>query len=397
MIEDIINALQNYRLNKTRTFLSLLGVIIGVASVIVVTTLGQSASKNIVASFGDSGLDLIEVRQGFRKAQPGQAPLVFNDALRTEFEKSIPGIKNIYYSNNIGGSLRYDSTEISVSIAAVEYGYIDALAFDLEKGNLFSVSDTVVGTQNIILGSKTAESLFPYEDPIGKTIFLLSGKIRYGFTVIGVLKSKTGGFDSPDNSAFVTRGFYTKKIEAHPTGASMTLQIYDQNKSPEIVKAIEAFIEKKTGTADSVFIISLATMLDQFNDVMKTINLLLSGIAGISLLVGGIGIMNIMIVTVTERKKEIGIRKALGATGKAIRSQFLVEAAVITLSGGILGIFFGLTIGASATYFLKWKFVVSMQSIGLSFLVSVLIGVFFGFHPASRAAKLDPVQALASE
>jgi putative ABC transport system permease protein len=265
----------------------------------------------------------------------------------------------------------------------------------LDYGSFFSVSDEVQGAQVIIISSEAAEALFPEGDAIGKPIILTTGNQPFGFVVVGVLAAQSAGFE---NAAFyVPRGFYRKKIEPSPIPAELSLETMGNEYATSVTTAIREFIKEKTGDEYAVRVMSMQSMLDQYDEVTGTMSLLLSGIAAISLLVGGIGIMNIMIVTVTERKKEIGLRKAIGASPFAIRTQFLVESAAITLLGGILGIIVGIGISAAVVFVMNWKFSVQSEACLLAFLFSAFVGIFFGFNPASRAAKLDPVEALSAE
>ncbi len=398
MFEDLYNAIQNFRLNKTRTLLSLLGVIIGVASVIIITTLGQSATQNIKGSFGSSGLDIVRLSTGFsnRRVSSGQT-ITFNEEFRTTLWDVIPHLNKIYYNNTLSGSVSYGDVSVSSSITAIEYQYLEMNKFELEYGEFFNVSDSVQGQQKIIIGPEVASSLFPQGDAVGKTVILITSNIRFGFEVVGVLKEQSSGFESTASAMYIPRGFYDKKISPSANAGTIVLQLTDQSYATEVVNIIKEYAEDKTGQTNSLQVMSMQSMLEQYDEVMGTVSLLLSGIAAISLLVGGIGIMNIMIVTVTERRKEIGIRKALGATPNAIRMQFLVESATISLLGGIFGIFFGLVLSGVITYVMDWAYAVQWSACLVAFLFSAFVGVFFGLNPASRAAKLDPVEALASE
>ncbi len=396
MFEDFYNALQNFKLNKTRTFLSLLGIIIGVASVIVITTLGQSATDNIKKSFGSSGLDQVSLSQGFMNRR-GVTGITFNDNFRSELWDYIPHIKSIYYNNSLSATLMYGDISASANATAIEYGFLEMNNYELEEGTSFSVTDTIEGTQKAIIGSELAESLFPEGSAIGKSVIMTISNVRFGFEIIAVLKSQSSGFSSTGSAVYIPRGFYTKKIMPSQIANSIVLQLTDQNHATRVVEAIKNYAKEKTGQDNMLQVMSMQSMLDQYDQVLGTVSLLLSSIAAISLLVGGIGIMNIMIVTVTERRKEIGIRKALGASPNAIRLQFLVESASISLLGGILGILFGLLLSFIATYVLDWVFSVQFVFCLIAFLFSAFVGVFFGLSPAARAAKLDPVEALASE
>lgn len=396
MFEDFTNALQNFKMNKIRTILSLLGVIIGVASVIIITTLGQSATENIKGSFGSSGLDIVRISQGFMNRRSG-ASVSFNQDFKEEIYGQIPNIKGVYYTNTLSTTLVYKDLSVSATATCIENGYLQMNNMELESGNYFSISDNVQGAQKIILGSEIAAALFPDGGAVGKTITLIYSNIRFGFEVVGVLKESTSGIESSTTGVYIPRGFYSKKIMPNPNAGTVVIQCTDQNLSSTVADDIETYMQEKTGVENSVSIISMQSMIEQFDEVMGTVTMLLSGIAAISLLVGGVGIMNIMIVTVTERRKEIGIRKALGATPGAIRMQFLVESATITLFGGFLGIIIGLGLSYLVVYVMSWNFGIQWGACLVAFVFSAFVGVFFGLNPAARAAKLDPVEALSSE
>lgn len=396
MFEDFTNALQNFKMNKIRTILSLLGVIIGVASVIIITTLGQSATENIKGSFGSSGLDIVRISQGFMNRRSGVS-VSFNQDFKEEIYGQIPNIKGIYYTNTLSTTLVYKDLSVSATATCIENGYLQMNNMELESGNYFTISDNVQGAQKIILGSEIAAALFPDGGAVGKTITLIYSNIRFGFEVVGVLKESTSGIESSTTGVYIPRGFYSKKIMPNPNAGTVVIQCTDQNLSSTVADDIETYMEEKTGVENSVSIISMQSMIEQFDEVMGTVTMLLSGIAAISLLVGGVGIMNIMIVTVTERRKEIGIRKALGATPGAIRMQFLVESATITLFGGFLGIIIGLGLSYLVVYVMSWNFGIQWGACLVAFVFSAFVGVFFGLNPAARAAKLDPVEALSSE
>jgi putative ABC transport system permease protein len=391
MLEDLSFAFKTFRRSRTRTVLSLLGIIIGVASVIVVTSIGESARGNVSAAFGSSGLNLVRLQAGWRLRQ---ANISFNEAFSAKLFDEIPRVKRIWPVNSFGAALRYKDSDVNVSGSAVPYGYLEMCGLALDYGNFFSVSDDVQGRQTLILQSEAAASLFPEGRAAGKKLILVHEGQSFGFTVAGVLAETNGFFENA--SFYVPRGFYTKKIAPSPDASALVLEADSQDHAVEVTDRARAFIASLTGDAYSVNITSMKSALSQFEAVSGTMNLLLSGIAAISLLVGGVGIMNIMIVSVTERKKEIGIRKAVGASGAAIRTQFLVEAAAITLTGGLAGIAAGLLLSLCVVYVLNWPFAVNPAACLAAFLSSAFIGVFFGFNPASRAAKLDPVAALQS-
>jgi len=397
VFEDIVFAFKTFRRNKTRTFLSLLGVIIGVASVIVITSLGTSATGNVKASFGSSGLDQVHISQGYMRRGGSVSTIVLNEAFRTEIFEAIPHIKKVWYKNSFQATLSKAELSANTNVSAVEYGFLEMCGIKADDGKYFSVADDATGTQTIVLGSDAALALFPDGAAVGENIILHNNKVPFGFTVIGVLGGQEAGMEKVDGSIYVPRGFYEKKIEPAPNASTVVLQVESQNYASEVTQAVRNYAQQQTGDSYAIGVMSMQSMLEQYDQMMQTISLLLSGIAAISLLVGGIGIMNIMIVTVTERKKEIGIRKAIGATPGDIRMQFLVESAAITLLGGIIGIAVGLAVSVVVVKVLKWVYVMNVPACVLAFVFSAFVGVFFGFNPASRAAKLDPVEALAVE
>ncbi|MDR1177995.1 MAG: ABC transporter permease [Spirochaetaceae bacterium] len=396
MFEDLVFAFKMFRRNKTRTILSLLGVIIGVASVIIIGTLGESATGNVKKTFETSNLNMIQVDSGFmRRARENNIRL--DEPFRKEVFNRIPGIKKIWFKNSLSAMLTKGELAFSGNLSAVEYGFMEMTGLALGKGRYFSVSDAVEGTQTIILGSEAAKALFPGGGEIGERVLVQTSDTLFGFTVIGVLSGAAGGFESPEWNLYIPRGFYTKKIEPSPDAAQAVVEAENPHQVTRISDALRSYAEEKTGEPYALSVNSMQAMLEQFDKVTGTMSLLLSGIAAISLLVGGIGIMNIMIVTVTERRREIGIRKAIGASPAVIRTQFLVESAAITVLGGLLGIAFGIAIGAAIVTALGWTFAIAWPACAAASLSSALVGIFFGFYPASRAAKLDPVEALAAE
>ena len=391
MLEDFLNSIQNFKRNKTRTFLSLLGVIIGVAAVIIITSMGESSTKQVQDTFGTNGLDIVEIRSGFMRRNRDSITLVFDESFRENLFDGVKDIKKIWYKNSLSATLSVGEVSASVSCTAIEYGYLEMYGFQLEEGKFFSVSDVEEGMQKIILSHDMAEQLFPDGNALGQKIMLVVDKVTFGFKIVGITKDQTTGMET--GTAFIPRGFYSKKIKPNPSADSVLVQVTSQEKSSPMVQTLTSYCKNLTGT-DSVRVNSMKTMIEQVSKITETMSLLLAAVAAISLLVGGIGIMNIMIVTVTERRQEIGIRKALGANQKDIMQQFLIESASITVIGGILGIIFGILISLILEYIKGMSFALSFQACIVSFVFSLFVGIFFGINPALRAAKLDPVVAL---
>ena len=395
MLEDFINAFKNFKSNKTRTFLSLLGVIIGVASVIVITSLGSSTTKKIENTFGSAGLDVVSVSAGFMSRRGSSSSVKFDENGRTELFDNVRNIKKIWYKNTLNATMSYGEDSASVNCSAIETGYLEMYSFELENGEFFNVTDNEEGTQKIILNHDTAENFFPAGDAVGKNVTLVASNTTFNFEVIGVLKEQSTGMEN--GSAFIPRGFYSKKIRPNPDAANVMVQATSADVASALTTEIKNYYTTKTGSDYAVNVMGMQSMIEQMSKITGTLSLLLSAIAAISLLVGGIGIMNIMIVTVTERKQEIGIRKALGASPAAIRQQFLIESASITLLGGIMGIIVGIGVSLAVEYVQSNAFIINTNACIIAFAFSVFVGIFFGLNPASRAAKLDPVIALSGE
>lgn len=397
MLEDFIYAFSNFKRNKIRTVLSLLGIIIGVASVIVIMSMGSSSTKQVADTFGSCGLDMISINTGFMLRRSNPNALQYNESFREELFDSLPGIKKVWYKNSISGTIACNDTSASSQCMAVEPGYIETYGIKLESGELFSVTDDVYGLQKIILGSDISSSLFPNGNAIGKNVTITIEKVPFNFTVCGILKEQNSGMENASTACFIPRGFYLKQVNPNANANGVMVQAVSNDKASELVPLISSFCDNKSRTENSVNISSMQTMIEQISSVTKTMSVMLSGIAAISLLVGGIGIMNIMIVTVTERKQEIGIRKALGASPSMIRQQFLIESASITLIGGFAGIILGIILSFTVEFVMSLSYVISYQSCIIAFFFSVVVGIVFGLSPASRAAKLDPVIALSGE
>ena len=375
MIEDFLYAIQSFTRNKTRTFLSLLGIIIGVASVIVITSMGASSTKQVAQTFGTAGLDVVSINGG-RLTRGRNAVLSFNETFREDLFDNIPGIKKIWYKNSLNATIGYNELSSSVSCSAIETGYLEMYNLELQDGTFFNVTDNQEGTQKIILSYDVAQDFFPSGDAIGKKVMLVVGKVTFGFEVIGVLKEQTSGMEN--GSAYIPRGFYSKKIMPNPSADTVMVQAVSNQMATQLVDIITNYCTEKSGSSYAVRVTSMQSMLNQMSEITNTMSMMLSAIAAISLLVGGIGIMNIMIVTVTERKQEIGIRKALGASPADIRQQFLVESASITLIGGIIGVITGIIISLCVEYVQKQIFVINIKACFISFIFSVITGIFFG-------------------
>lgn len=393
--ENIKLAFKNLINNKLRTFLSILGILIGVGSVITITTLGESTSASIKANIANAGMETITIYPG--RDSDREVRRLFTPELGERIKAEVQGIDAVVPINQGNYLLKYSRNTIESRVMAVTSKYIDIFDYEIDQGQFISDEDNAKRKSVVVLGAEIAEELFPEDDAVGKYIRIFRNQAR-SFKVIGTMKSRSDSIGvSFDTSAYVPYDTFSQRLNRINTVGSYSIGTSEGVDVIKVSEDIEIFLERLTGNPDSYRIMSPTTIAEMFTQVTGTLNLFLSGIAAISLLVGGIGIMNIMLVSVTERTKEIGIRKALGASPQIIMGQFLTEAVLITLLGGILGILMGSGISYLITTLLSQVFVPQLLAFFVALGFSTVIGIFFGLYPAIRASKLDPVQALAFE
>jgi len=393
--EYIKLALKNFITNKMRTVLSLLGIMIGVSSVILITTLGNSATSNIKNEIASGGMDLIMIYGGWGNARSRK---VFHPGLGDELTDALESIITSTPNHQSQGLAKSPYKTSGFGINCVSPSYAEVFNIDMAAGRFISKEDSDFKYPGIVLGNKTAQTLFPAGGSVGSPLKLIIGESAYQFTVIGVMKKKDANMGSSFNDTILMDlSYYRSRIARVETVESFFLKAENAAIAAKASEDVKQYLSMRTSEKDAFWVESPSSISKMFSKVTKTLNLVLAAIAGISLLVGGIGIMNIMLVSVTERTREIGVRKALGAPAAVIRGQFLTESAVLTLIGGILGVLLGSGLGKLITFFMKWSFspVISAYALALGF--SAVIGVFFGLYPAIRASKLDPIQALSHE
>lgn len=400
LLKIALKALNN---NKLRCFLTMLGIIIGVASVITMLAIGQGSKNSIKAQISEMGSNMIMIhpgnmqRGGVRQSSDAMQSLKVADY---EELQTLPGIAAISPSVNSSGQLVNGNNNYPSTIYGITPEYLDIRKLKVKDGTMFGEHDIKSASKVCVLGKTVVDNLFPNgEDPVGRVVRF--GKIP--MTVIGVLESKGTNSMGMDQDDVVLAPYTTvmKRILAIDYIQGIFASAVDENQTDETIDAISEILRlrhKIKETDDDDFEIrsqqELSEMMNSTSDMMTV---LLACIAGISLLVGGIGIMNIMYVSVTERTREIGLRMSIGARGIDILSQFLIEAVIISVTGGIIGIIVGVVASWLVTLIANWPVYIQMYSVVLSFAVCTVTGVFFGWYPARKASNLDPIEAIRYE
>ena len=389
--------------NRLRTFLTMLGMVIGVGAVVLMMAIGEGAQQSIKRSIDSMGSNLFvilsgsSIMSGSRSASGNSSALNMNDATAVGDLDDIGAIAPISTGN---AQIIYAGNNSNTPIVGTTPSYFSIRRWDVESGELFSEADVRSTNRVALVGKTVVENLFGDDiDPIGKTIRIKNSP----FLILGVLEGKGQSFDGRDQDDTIILPITTaqRKLFGNQIPGSVRM-IMAQAKSEKYMGVAEEAINDlirqrhniRENTESDFSVRNLTAMAKTASDTAKTMSMLLGAIASISLLVGGIGIMNIMLVSVTERTREIGIRMAIGAREKDILLQFLLEACVISIVGCVIGVGLGLGGALLVKKMVGAEILISMQSIVLAFSVAASIGVFFGYYPASKAAKLHPIEAL---
>lgn len=388
--------------NKVRSGLTMLGIVIGIASVIAMISIGQGASSQIQSSIEGLGSNLLTIIPGF--IQPGRgivssgrgsAQTLVNEDV--EVLRQIEGVAYVSPELQRRFQLAAPPHNTNSTVIGVEPEYAEVRNVAVASGSFITPSQLRGLGKVAILGPTVAKDLFGEEDPLGKTMRIN----RVNFKVIGILRSKgSAGFFNPDDTVFVPLTTMQKIL----AGADFLSTIAISVESKELMSLVQEEITSRLAEkhrvdiqAPDFSIVSQADIIGTLTQVTDAFTIFLAAVASIALVVGGIGIMNMMLTTVTERTREIGLRKAVGAKRQDINRQFLIEAAALTFSGGVVGVALGWLVSFTVTYFGLIQTKVSLFSVLLAFGVSAAIGVIFGYYPARRAASLNPIEALRYE
>ena len=401
LLKIALRALAN---NKLRGFLTMLGIIIGVASVITMLAIGQGSKRSIQAQISEMGANMImiqpgaDMRGGVRQDASAMETLKLQD-----YEDIVNETRYVSATSpsvNSSGQVIYGANNAPTTVYGISPDYMEIRRYEVEDGDMFSDQDVQTAAKVCVIGKTVVDNLFPGgENPVGKVIRFQ----KLPFRVVGVLKSKGYNSMGMDQDDLILAPYTTiqKKILAITHLQGITCSALKEEYTDQAIDEISEILRRNhrlRETDDDDFTIrsmqELSTMLTSTTDIMTT---LLAAVAGISLLVGGIGIMNIMYVSVTERTREIGLRMSIGAKGMDILAQFLIESILISVTGGLIGVLFG--VGAALVVNVVAHFPIYIQpwSVLLSFVVCTVTGVFFGWYPAKKAAQLDPIEAIRYE
>ena len=391
--------------NKMRSILTMLGIIIGVACVIATVGIGEGARMQMESQLRSLGTNFLMIFPGTTTSSGARTGWGSDSKLNAA---DVEAIRNecqscayVSMSTRSVAQVIYGNQNWSTSIQGAEVDWPLIRSWNLESGEFFTDADNRSAAKVCVIGKTIQNELFFGEDPIGKTIRIKN----IPFRVIGVLESKGGSLMGQDQDDTIVAPYETvrKRLSGtRTTSIGMVMVAAASNEQVwEAQEELTALLRQRhkinPGGDDDFMIRSQTEMLEQAEMQSETLSVLLWSIAGVSLLVGGIGIMNIMLVSVTERTREIGVRMAIGAKGRDIRSQFLIEALVLSISGGLFGVGLGLAIQKAVAGFGGWPISLQPEAIAMAFVFSALVGVFFGFYPAQKASRLDPIEALRYE
>jgi putative ABC transport system permease protein len=392
--------------NKMRSFLTALGIIIGVGAVISMVSIGEGAKRGVQERFSSMGTNLLFVSPGSRSMRGVHSGFGGFNTLKPEdaaaIEQNCPAVKYTSPSVNTRAQVVYGNKNWNTSIQGTGARYPEVRNWEIEEGSYFDEGHVRSGAKVCVLGSEVKKNLFEGEDAIGKVIRIK----KIPFRVLGVLKSKgeSGGWFNRDDMIAVPYTSAMNRLMGTDYLSSIDIQAVSADQTAEAQREVEELLRIRhriaPGADDDFQVRNMAEIAEGAAQATKIMTILLGSIASISLLVGGIGIMNIMLVSVTERIREIGIRMAVGARQRDILLQFLTEAVVLSVLGGLIGVFFGVGLSKVLHYvkiFSEFRTAVAPSAIILAFLFSASVGIFFGFYPARKASRLDPIEALRYE
>lgn len=399
IIETALLALRNLRGNSLRTFLSVLGVMVGVGAVITVISVGMSAQAEIARNISDLGSNMISVFPNFRDSSNPRAVLqMMSVGLSQEMLEAAPALSSASAVAQADTTLVAGGKSGGATLMGVEPSYAEIMSTSISLGRWLVPSDLALNTHVTVLGSSIAAELFRGADPIGQQVSVTVGDRRRPFTVVGVTESKESMLMSgADRQVFVPVTTMVHKMLPSRNVSMYFCRTQSADDAGAAVAQLIRFLSSKSGDPDAFDVSSQQALLDAMKRVTAIVTSMLTVIAGISLAVSGLGIMNTLLTSVAERTREIGVRKSLGARNDDIRAQFLVEAVVLSSLGGVAGIALGYVGSIVASQALGWPMAFNWLSVAAAIGFSTMVGLVFGLYPAARASGMDPVAALRYE
>lgn len=405
--ENLKTAMKGLSGHKLRTFLTMLGVIFGVAAVIAMVSIGAGAKQEAIRQIELMGMNSIYVkpkelhgdalREAKRKSPDG---LTIQDM--ASIEEICPLIEGVAAVREVDEEIRYRGRSPESNVVGTDPNYLPVTGSRLERGRFLTDADLTHYVRVCVIGSDIKRDLFAFDDPLRAQIQIG----REWFTIVGVMEDKQISRGASvihirnlNRDVYIPVTTAEQRFMPDPEKAQrglseVAMQVVSSDKIREAANIVDGILNRRHNGVRDYELMIPEELLRQSQKTQRIFNIVMSAIAGISLLVGGIGIMNIMLANVTQRTREIGIRRAIGATQNDILGQFLIECLTISLLGGIMGIFVGVALGRLITFYAKWETIISMGAVILSFGVAGGTGVIFGIYPATKAAKLDPIEAL---
>lgn len=393
--ENLFMALHSLKAHKMRSILTMLGIIIGVGSVIIVVAIGQGGEAMLKSEIIGSG-NTIELMYQPSNEEMTSNPNAYNKAVFNQEDirllEGIPGVERVVASSSEFSSVRYREDTLDSSVTGINNAYLDVNELNMKEGRGFTTSDFLSGARVAVISYTMQEKMFDGKSPVGEIIRIGSQPVQ----IIGVLEKETGLLAFGLVEAYLP--FNTWKMVFGKTDVTqITLQAESEDELKAIGKKATGKLNTLHNTEDAYQVINMEEIAQGVGQITRIMTIIIGSIAGISLVVGGIGVMNIMLVSVTERTREIGIRIAIGATKSQILIQFLIEAITLTLIGGVLGILLGWGVVTLVSIFAGLPGLISWQVVLGGVLFSMMIGIIFGILPASKAARLNPIEALRYE
>ncbi len=415
MLDNILLALEALKANKMRSLLTMLGIIIGISSVIGIVTVGESLTASVNSTMNDAGVNQLTISVTQKETEDENTQLFLSNDLQVEdyiSDKNIQEYQKLFVDEVKGVSAsekvnslttRSDLETLSLSTTGINLGYQQSNSFDLLYGRGFTQDDLDKEKKLAVIEEDLAIELFGNTDPIGQALNIYNQNLIEQYYVVGISESNDDQmmmFSSGDTYNVYIPITTAKEMNGSEDGYSSIAVTFSDSTDIDLMKTLTTDFFTDVYSRNDQYTVRVSdpsSMLESFTDMLGTIQIAIAAIAAISLLVGGIGVMNIMLVSITERTKEIGTRKALGAPTFDIMSQFVTEAIIICMIGGIFGVIIGVALGMGAAALLGFPAYPSVISIVLAVGFSMTIGLFFGYYPAKKAAKLDPIEALRYE